>query len=197
MLRIGLTGGIAAGKSVVAARLGELGAHVVDHDELARRVVEPGSAALIEVVRAFGDRVVTQGTLDREALGALVFADDRARKKLNGIVHPYIDAMAAAIDRQARAAGESVVVHDIPLLVETGQGGAFGLVVTVAAPESTRLQRLIETRGMKREHAQARIDSQATDPERAAVADFVLDGSGTAQQLRDQVDEFWATNVPH
>lgn len=196
MLRIGLTGGIAAGKSVVAERLGELGAHIVDHDVLSRRVVEPGSAALVEIVHAFGDRVVSEGELDREALGALVFADRRARERLNGIVHPYIEAMAAAIDRQARAAGESVVVHDIPLLVETGQGSAFGLVVTVAAPVELRLKRLMETRGMRHVHARARIDSQASDEDRAAVADVVLDGSGSREHLRAQVDEFWATHVP-
>ncbi|WP_061966000.1 dephospho-CoA kinase [Demequina aurantiaca] len=196
MLRIGLTGGIAAGKSVVAERLGELGAHVVDHDVLSRRVVEPGSAALVEIVHAFGDQVVVRGELDREALGKLIFGDNRARERLNGIVHPYIEAMAAAMDKQARAAGEAVVVHDIPLLVETGQGGAFGLVVTVAAPVEVRLKRLMETRSMLHDHAQARIDSQATDEERAAVADFVFDGSGTREQLRAQVDEFWAIHVP-
>lgn len=197
MLRIGLTGGIAAGKSVVAERLDELGAHIVDHDVLSRRVVEPGSAALVEIVRAFGDRVVTDGALDREALGRLVFADARARKRLNDIVHPYIEAMAAAIDKQARASGEAVVVHDIPLLVETGQGRAFGLVVTVAAPAPVRLKRLMESRGMLHEHAQARIDSQATDADRAGVADVVLDGAGSRDGLRAQVDEFWATHVPH
>ncbi|WP_062213658.1 dephospho-CoA kinase [Demequina oxidasica] len=197
MLRIGLTGGIASGKSVVAERLGELGAHVVDHDVLSRRVVEPGSAALVEIVHAFGDRVVVDGQLDREALGTLVFTDGRARERLNCIVHPYIEAMAAAMDKQARAAGEAVVVHDIPLLVETNQGGAFGLVVTVAAPVEVRLKRLMETRSMRHDHAQARIDSQATDEERAAVADHVFDGSGTRERLRAQVDEFWTIHVPH
>lgn len=196
MLRIGLTGGIAAGKSVVSERLRELGAHIVDHDVLSRRVVEPGSAALIEIVRAFGDRVVTDGKLDRQALGSLVFADNRARARLNGIVHPYIEAMATAIDRRSRAAGETVVVHDIPLLVETHQGGSFGLVVTVAAPEDLRLKRLMETRSMRHDAAQARIDSQASDADRAAVADYVLDGSGTRDQLRRQVDEFWRIHVP-
>ncbi|WP_430866837.1 dephospho-CoA kinase [Demequina aurantiaca] len=197
MLRIGLTGGIAAGKSVVAERLGELGACIVDHDQLSRRVVEPGSAALIEIIRAFGDRVVVGGILDREALAGLVFGDARARKRLNGIVHPYIEAMASAKDRQLRAEGHTVVVHDIPLLVETGQGSAFGLVVTVAAPEELRLKRLMENRGMRHDPAQARIDSQASDAERAAVADQVLDGSGTRENLRAQVDEFWETHVPH
>lgn len=196
MLRIGLTGGIAAGKSVVAERLGELGAHIVDHDVLARGAVEPGSAALIEVVRAFGDRVVVEGRLDREALGTIVFADEHSRRKLNNIIHPYVYAMGAAADRQARLAGVGVVVHDIPLLIETGQGREFDLIVTIAAPEKVRLARLMEGRGMRHAAAQARIDAQATDSQRASGADVVLDGSGTRDNLRAQVDEFWDTHVP-
>lgn len=197
MLRIGLTGGIAAGKSVVSGRFGELGAHVVDHDALARRAVEPGSAALVEVVRAFGDQVMKDGALDRSALAELIFACETARARLNGIVHPYIEGMAVAADRQARIAGERVVVHDIPLLVETGQGGSFGLVVTVAAPVEVRLKRLMQTRGLTHVAASERIAAQATDAERAAVADYVLDGSGTSEGLRKQVDEFWAIHIPH
>jgi dephospho-CoA kinase len=197
MLRIGLTGGIAAGKSVAAERLGELGAFVVDHDELARRVVAPGSAALAELAGVFGDRIVVRGALDRAALGDLIFADESARATVNAIVHPYIGAMAAAADKRARAAGEAVVVHDIPLLVDVGQGDSFGLVVTVAAPVSVRRRRLIQKRGLTHSKATARIESQATDEQRAAVADFVLDGSGTRDELRSQVDEFWKINVPH
>lgn len=182
---------------MVSERFGELGALVIDHDVLARRVVEPGSAALVEVIRAFGDRVVVRGQLDRGALGELVFADDAARTRLNGIVHPYIEAMAAAADRQARLAGETVVVHDIPLLVETGQGRSFGLVVTVAAAVEVRLERLMTTRGLTYATANARIAVQATDAERAAIADYVLDGNGSRDRLRAQVDEFWVIHVPH
>lgn len=197
MIRIGLTGGIAAGKSTASARFGELGATVIDHDHLARRAVEPGSAALVEIVRAFGDRAVRNGGLDRAAVAAIVFHDPSARKQLDDIVHPYVYAMSKAADRQARAQHAQVVVHDIPLLVESGQGAAdFDLVVTISADEERRLQRLLQVRGMTAADARARIASQATDEQRAAVADRVLDGNGTADQLRAQVDEFWSLIVP-
>lgn len=197
MLRIGLTGGIAAGKSTASARFAELGATVVDHDVLARRAVEPGSAALVEIVRAFGDRAVRDGELDRAALAAIVFNDPTARQQLDDIVHPYVYAMSRAADRQARAAKADVVVHDIPLLVESGQGaGDFDLVVTIAADEAVRVRRMMETRGMSQADARARIASQATDAQRAAHADVVLDGNGTAERLREQVDAFWSGHVP-
>ena len=197
MLRIGLTGGIAAGKSVAARRFAEIGARVIDHDALARRVVEPGSAALVEIIRAFGDTVVKRGELDRAALAAIVFGNDRDRERLNAIVHPYVLAAGLAADRQARAEGEDVVVHDIPLLVETNQGADFDLVVSVSAPVELRLSRLIRSRALSAAQAEARIASQATDEERGAVADAVLDGSGSEANLRAQVDEFWRDHVPH
>lgn len=197
MLRIGLTGGIAAGKSTAAARFAELGARVIDHDQLARRVVEPGSAALVDIVTAFGDSVLIKGELDRAALAQIVFANPHERERLNAIVHPYVMSAGIAADRQARAAGVDVIVHDIPLLVETGQGDNFELVVTVAAPQGLRLQRLIDGRGMDQTQAFARIASQASDEERAAIADVVLDGSGTEDELRAHVDEFWQQHVPH
>ncbi|MFW2514162.1 dephospho-CoA kinase [Demequina sp. SO4-13] len=197
MIRIGLTGGIAAGKSTASARFGELGATVVDHDDLARRAVAPGSAALVEIVRAFGDRAVHDGELDRAAVAAIVFHDPSARQQLDEIVHPYVFAMSRAADRRARADRADVVVHDIPLLVESGQGSAdFDLVVTIAADEERRVQRLMAARGMPEADARARVASQATDAERAAVADAVLDGNGTPEHLRQQVDEFWAMSVP-
>ncbi|WP_062073260.1 dephospho-CoA kinase [Demequina sediminicola] len=196
MLRIGLTGGIAAGKSTASARFRELGALVVDHDQLARDAVAPGSAALVDIVSVFGDRMVVDGELDRGALGALVFEDEAARQKLNGIVHPYVFAMGQAADKRARAAGERVVVHDIPLLVESDQGGDFSLVVTIAAPVETRVERLVKGRGLSWDDAHARIASQASDQERAAVADVVLDGSGDPAELSSQIDQFWATHVP-
>jgi dephospho-CoA kinase len=197
VLRIGLTGGIGAGKSTALTRFGELGARVVDHDILARRAVEPGSAALVDIVAAFGDRVVTNGALDRAALGKLVFASDIERERLNAIVHPYVISAGLAADRQARLEGVDVIVHDIPLLVETGQGGDFDMVVTIAAPEAARQARLVDSRGMAPADAAARIAAQATDAERAAVADVVLDGSGTAEHLAAQVDQLWTERVPH
>ncbi|WP_062134090.1 dephospho-CoA kinase [Demequina aestuarii] len=197
MLRIGLTGGIAAGKSTASARFAELGATVIDHDALARRAVAPGSAALVEIVRAFGDRAVRDGELDRAAVADIVFHDPSARAQLDEIVHPYVFAMSKAADRQARAQNARVVVHDIPLLVESGQGAAdFDMVVTIAADVERRVARLTQSRGMTSADARARIASQATDEQRAAVADAVLDGNGTAEQLRAQVDEFWAMSVP-
>ncbi len=196
MLRIGLTGGIASGKSTASARFAELGALVVDHDVLARRVVEPGSAALVDIAREFGDRVIHGGALDRAALANIVFNDPIARERLNDIVHPYVKAAAMAADKRARNAGEAVVVHDIPLLVETGQGQNYDLVVTVEAPLLTRLARLQEGRGLSHQEALARIEAQATDEERAAVADAVLDGSGTVEQLHASVDAFWREHVP-
>lgn len=196
MLRIGLTGGIGAGKSTAAARFAELGATLIDHDVLARRAVEPGSAALVDIVHEFGDQIVVDGELDRTALAQVVFRDLRARAKLQAIIHPYVFAMGDAADRAARAAGAAVVVHDIPLLVETGSGSDFGLVVTVAAPVELRLKRLMEQRGMRHDEALARIEAQADDAARADVADVVLDGAGSVENLRAQVDECWELHVP-
>lgn len=196
MLRIGLTGGIAAGKSTAATRFGELGARVIDHDVLARRVVEPGSGALSDIVGEFGDRVVTDGQLDRPALAAIVFADEDARQRLNAITHPYIYAAAEAADRQARHDGVAVVVHDIPLLVETGQGSRFDMVVCIEAPVDIRANRLMAGRGLTSEQALQRIEAQATDADRALACDVCLDGGGTAEALRAQVDWFWQEHLP-
>jgi dephospho-CoA kinase len=196
VLRIGLTGGIGAGKSTAAERFGELGARVIDHDYLARRAVEPGSAALADIVGEFGDRVVRGGLLDRASLAAIVFSDDEARGRLEEIIHPYVRAAASAADRQARAEGVGVVVHDIPLLVESGQGGDFDLVVCVTAPLSIRVLRLYEGRGLTPDEAMARVLAQASDEDRAAVSDVDLDGAGTVEQLRAHVDEFWSTHLP-
>jgi len=191
-----MTGGIGAGKSTAAERFGELGARVVDHDQLARRVVDPGSAALADIVGEFGDRVVSGGQLDRASLADIVFSDEQARVRLEEIIHPYVRAAASAADRQARAEGVGVVVHDIPLLVETGQGGDFDLVVCVTAPLGTRVSRLQESRGLTQEEAMNRVLAQASDVDRAAVCDIDLDGAGTVENLRAQVDEFWSTHLP-
>lgn len=194
MFRIGLTGGIAAGKSVAARRLAWLGAVVIDHDQLARTAVAPGSVGLDEVVEAFGTEILLpDGGLDRPALGRLVFADDAARSRLNAIVHPQVRRLSA--EREAAAAASdprAVVVHDIPLLVETGQAEAFHLLAVVHAPAELRLDRLVGGRGLDAEEARARIAAQASDSERLAVADVELDGSGTPENLEAQVDELWA-----
>ncbi|GAA1858327.1 dephospho-CoA kinase [Myceligenerans crystallogenes] len=193
MFRIGLTGGIAAGKSVAARRFAELGAVVVDHDQLARDAVAPGSVGLEEIAAAFGeDAIAADGTLDRAALGRIVFADDDARERLNGIIHPQVRRLSA--EREAAAAvrdPRAVVVHDIPLLVETGQAEAFHLVAVVHTPAGQRLTRLLESRGMAEDEARGRIGAQAPDDVRLAAADVVLDGSGTPAELEAQVDELW------
>ncbi|GIG39435.1 dephospho-CoA kinase [Cellulomonas phragmiteti] len=194
MQRIGLTGGIAAGKSVAARRFDELGAVVVDADVLARDAVAPGTAGLEDVVAEFGPGALdAAGGLDRAALGAIVFADAGARARLDAIVHPVVRRLAA--EREAAAAAldaGAVVVHDIPLLVETGQADGFHVVVVVHAPAVLRVERLVRLRGMSRPDAEARVAAQARDEERLAVADVVLDGTGSEADLLLQVDDLWA-----
>lgn len=190
MLKIGLTGGIASGKSLVASRLRELGAILVDADHLAREVVKPGTPGLARVVDAFGPGILdSQGELDRPKLGAIVFKDPSQREVLNGIVHPLVREAAAAM--VANAGPEDIVVQDIPLLVETGQGRNFHLVVVVDAPDDIRIQRMVEFRRMTTEEAMARMASQATRAERNAAADVVLDNSGTRERLLAAVDTLW------
>ncbi|GAA4624197.1 dephospho-CoA kinase [Cellulomonas oligotrophica] len=193
MQRIGLTGGIAAGKSVAARRFAEHGAVVIDADELARTAVAPGSAGLDAVTEAFGPGVVAaDGSLDRPALAAVVFADPAARARLDAIVHPVVRRLAA--EREAAAAtldAGAVVVHDIPLLVETGQADDFHVVVVVDAPALLRVERLVRLRGMTRQDAEARVAAQADDAVRLSAADVVLDGSGSEDVLRAQVDVLW------
>jgi dephospho-CoA kinase len=193
MLRIGLTGGIGSGKSTVSALLAERGAVVVDSDLIAREVVEPGTPGLAAVAEQFGAGVLApDGSLDRPALAAVVFADPEARRRLDGIVHPLVRARAAELE--AAAPPGAVVVHDVPLLVETGQAGRFDLVLVVAADVETRVARLVG-RGLTEDDARARIAAQATDEQRRAVADVVLDNSGTREQLAAQVDRFWRERV--
>ncbi|MFD1718000.1 dephospho-CoA kinase [Georgenia deserti] len=196
MVRIGLTGGIAAGKSVAARRFGELGAVVIDHDVLAREAVADGSVGLRWITETFGDGVLdAEGALDRAALGAVVFGDPVARERLNAIVHPQVRRLSAEREAAAREAGAETVVHDIPLLVETHQGESFDVLVVVHTPAEERLRRLTAGRGMNEVDAQARIDAQASDDERLAAADVVLDGTGSEENLRRQVDDFWADRV--
>ena len=193
MQRIGLTGGIAAGKSVAARRLGELGAVVIDSDVLAREAVAPGTVGLDAVAEAFGSSVLAgDGSLDRAALASIVFSDEAARARLDSIVHPIVRRLSA--EREAAAAVTdhgAVVVHDIPLLVETGQADAFHVLVVVHTPAVLRVERLVRLRGMDRTEAEARVSAQASDDERLAVADVVLDGTGSDDDLRAQVDELW------
>ena len=193
MYLIGLTGGIASGKSLVSSRLAELGARIVDADLLAREVVEPGTPGLAAIAERFGPGVIaSDGSLDRPALGAIIFSDPEAREALNGITHP-------AVWRRARelfeAAGEhDVVVYDVPLLVEGSKGRQldFDLIVVVDAALETRLHRLMELRGLTHDEAQHRLNSQATDAERLAIADVVIDNNGTVEQTLAQVDSLWA-----
>lgn len=192
MIRVGLTGGIGSGKSAVSARLGERGARVVDADLLAREVVEPGTPGLAEVVAAFGDGVLTpDGSLDRPALGRVVFGDDDARLRLNAILHPRIRAATAAAVARAESDGARVVVHDVPLLVEVGLADGYDEVVVVMASEASRLDRLVRLRGMDEAEARSRMAAQATDDQRRAAATVLLDNDGTLEQLHAQVDALW------
>ena len=194
MLLVGLTGGIGAGKSAVAARLAELGAIVIDSDRLAREVVAPGTEGLAEVVEAFGEGVFApDGSLDRPAVARLVFGDDAARRRLEAIVHPRVRARAAEI--AAAAPSDAVVVNDVPLLVEAGLAAGFDLVIVVLADASTRVARLARDRGMAEAEARARIAAQATDDQRRAVADVVLHNDGTPDELREAVDRAWREEI--
>jgi dephospho-CoA kinase len=194
VLKIGLTGGIASGKSVVASRLRELGAVLVDADALAREVVEPGTPGLARVVEAFSGAVLgPDGALDRRRLGALVFGDPERLAVLNGIVHPLVRERAAAL--AAAAPKGAILVQDIPLLVETGQGANFHLVLVVDAPEDVRVQRMIEHRKMSEPEARSRMAAQATREDRLAAADVVLDNAGTRDELRDRVDLLWRNRL--
>ena len=194
-MRVGLTGGVASGKSTVSAILDELGAVVVDADVLAREVVAPGTEGLSEVVEAFGSDVLTaDGGLDRPALGAIVFGDEARRRVLEGIIHPRVRARAAEIE--ASAAPGALVVHDIPLLTETGQAGSFDAVVVVDVPVATQVARMVEKRGMAREDAEARVAAQASREDRLAVATYVVDNTGSLEELRARVAEVYAALAP-
>jgi dephospho-CoA kinase len=190
VLLVGLTGGIGAGKSAVSARLAELGAVVVDADKLAREVVAPGTPGLAEVVEAFGSEVLDgHGALDRPALGGRVFGDEDARKRLEGIIHPRVRAATAG--RIAAAPPDAIVVNDVPLLVEAGLADGFAVVLVVLAPAATRVERLVRDRGMSPDEAWARIAAQATDEQRRAVADVVIENVGSRADLRARVDQVW------
>jgi dephospho-CoA kinase len=192
MTRVGLTGGVASGKSTVSLILAELGAVVIDADVLAREVVAPGTDGLAAVVEEFGpDVLAPDGSLDRERLGALVFADPERRRALEAIVHPLVRARAAEIEASAPAG--SVVVHDIPLLAETGQAGSFDAVIVVDVPTEVQVDRMVRIRGMSEEEARARIAAQAAREERLAVATYVVENTGSFDDLRARVVEVYRT----
>jgi dephospho-CoA kinase len=192
VLKVGLTGGIGSGKSTVSRQLSSYGAVVVDADVVAREVVAPGSPGLAQVVAEFGTAVLRpDGTLDREAVGALVFADPDRLAALNAIVHPLVGARMDELEEQARAEGALVVVLDVPLLAENGLAPLYDEVVVVDCPVDVAVRRLVEQRGMTEEDARARIAAQATREQRRAVATHVLDNSGTPEQLAQQVRALW------
>lgn len=190
MLKVGLTGGIGAGKSEVSRLLVSLGAVLIDADKIAREVVEPGTPGLAAVVEAFGAEILTaEGTLDRPKLGAIVFADADRLATLNSIVHPLVGARSAELERAAGP--DDVVVHDVPLLTENGLAPLYDLVVVVDASPETQLDRLVARRGMAESEARARMAAQATRAQRRAVADLLIDNDGPLEALEPRVREVW------
>lgn len=193
MYLVGLTGGIASGKSTVARQLVELGAVLIDADALSREAVEPGSPGLDAVREAFGpDAVAEDGGMNRAAVGAIVFADSDKRAILEGIIHPYVQRRTAELIAAAEAADpRSVVVYDIPLLVETKRDLPFDRIVVCHSPAEVRAERLVTIRGLDRAEAERRISSQATDEERAAVADTIIDTNRSLDETAAQVAALW------
>lgn len=194
MLKVGLTGGIGAGKSEVSWLLVEHGAVLIDADRIAREVVEPGTPGLAAVVDAFGEDVLApDGSLDRPKLGSIVFADPAKLAVLNSIVHPLVGARSRDLENAASA--DAVVVHDVPLLAENGLAALYDLVIVVDASPSTQLDRLIRLRGMTEEDARARMAAQATRDKRLEIADVVIDNDVPLQELERRVEEVWADLV--
>jgi dephospho-CoA kinase len=190
VLKVGLTGGIGAGKSEVSALLSERGALIIDADRIAREVVEPGTPGLAAVAAEFGEGVLLpDGGLDREQVGSIVFADRDRLAALNAIVHPLVGKrMQELMDA---APGDAIVVYDVPLLAETGLAEAYEVVVVVDAPVETQLERLTARRGMTEEDARARIAAQASREDRRAIATHVIDNAGSLDELKAQVDALW------
>ncbi len=194
MLKVGLTGGIGAGKSEVSRLLVASGAVLIDADKIAREVVAPGTPGLAAVVEAFGRGILApDGSLDRPALGALVFADPQKLAVLNSIVHPLVGARSAELERSAPP--DAVVVHDVPLLTENGLAPLYDVVVVVDASPETQLDRLVRLRGMSEEDARARMAAQAGREKRLEIADVVIDNDGPLEGLRERVDAVWADLV--
>jgi len=190
-MRVGLTGGVASGKSTVAAMLADLGAVVIDADALAREVVQAGTPGFDAVVEEFGPELVgPDGELDRPALGRLVFADESARKRLEAIVHPLVFERYAELEGTAPA--DAIVVHDIPLLAESGRAGDFDAVIVVDAPREVQVERMTRDRGWTPGDAESRIAAQATREDRLAIATYVVENTGSLDDLRARVAEIFA-----
>ncbi|MGW0814818.1 dephospho-CoA kinase [Streptomyces viridiviolaceus] len=191
MLKVGLTGGIGAGKSEVSRLLVECGAVLIDADRIAREVVAPGTAGLAAVVEAFGEDVLAEdGGLDRPKLGSIVFADPEKLAVLNSIVHPLVGARSRELEEAATE--DAVVVHDVPLLTENGLAPLYDLVIVVDAAPATQLDRLVRLRGMTEQDARARMAAQATREQRREIADVVIDNDVPLEELRRRVKEVWA-----
>lgn len=189
-MRVGLTGGVASGKSTVSGMLRELGAVVIDADEIAREVVAPGTRGLEQVVAAFGSEVLTdEGELDRPALGRVVFADEERRRELEGIVHPLV--FERTVELEQAAPQDAIVVHDIPLLAESGRAETFDAVVVVDAHPDHQLERMLRDRGWSVDDAEARIAAQATREQRRAIATYLIENTGSLEQLRARVHEVY------
>lgn len=200
MYLLGLTGGIASGKTAVAKRLAEHGAIHIDADQLARDVVEPGTPALAQIVERFGDGVLRpDGSLDRAALGAIIFSDDEARLALNAITHPAVGRLGKQLMAEASARdAHAVVVYDVPLLIEARTQPDyyhFDLIAVVEADAEKRIERMVRLRGMSEEEARRRVASQSTDEERRAIADVIIDSNGSLDETLRQADELWDTLV--
>ncbi|MDJ1371099.1 dephospho-CoA kinase [Gulosibacter molinativorax] len=194
MITIALTGGIASGKTTISTRLRELGAVIIDADEIARKVVEPGEPALGKIAKRFGESVINaDGTLDRKALADIVFNDEEALKSLNEITHPEIGRYTQRMIAEVSAEDpNTIIVHDIPLLAENRTNYDYDFIWVADSPADVRRERLMEDRGMSAEEAQARIDAQVSDEERRMIADVVIDTTRAIPETLDQVDELFA-----
>ena len=195
MLRVGLTGGIGSGKSEVSRRLAAHGAVIIDADLAAREVVAPGTPGLAQVAETFGPGVIgPDGALDRERLGEIVFRDPALRATLNSITHPLVREWMRAAERAALRQGRDdlIVVHDVPLLAESGLADGYDLVIVVDVPPQLQLERLVALRGMAPDQARARMAAQASREQRLAVAGIVIDNSGSLEDLDRRVAEVWA-----
>ena len=193
-MRVGLTGGIASGKSTVSAILAELGAVIIDGDKLAREVVEKGEPGLTAVVEAFGPEILTpEGDMDRAKVGRIVFNDEAKRKVLEAIVHPLVFERYAALE--ASAPPDAIVVHDIPLLAESGRADGFDAVIVVETPAEVQVDRMLRDRGWTRADAESRIAAQATPEQRRAIATHLILNTGTLHELRARVEAVYAELV--
>lgn len=188
MVRVGLTGGIAMGKSAVSDLLRSRGAVIIDADAIAREVVEPGTPGFDQVVAEFGEEILdATGAIDRPRLGAIVFADDAARRRLEAIVHPLV--FLRIVEQEEQAPEDALVVHDVPLLAESGRADTFDAVIVVDAPEELQIERMMRDRGWTESDARARIAAQTTREDRRAIATHVIDNTGTREDLAHRVSE--------